>query len=102
MVLPDKMSSPPFPPPKPTAHLFFRPPIPADIPRLVALANSPTISRWLMNSFPHPYTPADAAFWVARCNGPLSESMSVDWAVCLKGEPEGTGPAGDGEEGVFI
>jgi RimJ/RimL family protein N-acetyltransferase len=36
----------------------------SDIPRLVALANNPAVSRYLKDSFPYPYTEQDASWWV--------------------------------------
>ncbi|KAI8825988.1 acetyltransferase [Fimicolochytrium jonesii] len=52
---------------------------PGDEPRLLQIANNPNIARNLTTMFPHPYTLADAEFWVA--------------ANRLKTSPEDTGPA---------
>jgi ribosomal-protein-alanine N-acetyltransferase len=37
----------------------------ADIDRLVTLANNKNVSRYLVDTFPYPYTTADAAWWIA-------------------------------------
>ncbi len=36
----------------------------SDIPRLVELANNKNVSRYLIHTFPYPYTAQDAQWWV--------------------------------------
>ncbi len=37
----------------------------SDLDRLVALANDEQVSRYLMDTFPYPYTAADADWWIS-------------------------------------
>lgn len=37
----------------------------SDADRLVFLANNPNVSRYLVDTFPYPYTQADAEWWIA-------------------------------------
>jgi len=39
--------------------------LPSDLGRLVSLANDENVSRYLVYTFPYPYTPADAEWWIA-------------------------------------
>ena len=48
----------------------------SDIPRLVELANNKNVSRYLIYTFPFPYTEQDAEWWVstgARENGAVTK-----------------------------
>jgi RimJ/RimL family protein N-acetyltransferase len=37
----------------------------SDLERLAALANNENVSRYLIYTFPHPYTRADAEWWIS-------------------------------------
>ncbi|KAF2401310.1 acyl-CoA N-acyltransferase [Trichodelitschia bisporula] len=76
-----------FPAPAPTKHLLFRPLHPTDAPRLASIANCPSISKWMLNTFPSPYTLSSAEGFIARCALPVDETKSVDWAICLHSLP---------------
>jgi RimJ/RimL family protein N-acetyltransferase len=39
--------------------------LPSDLERLVRLANDENVSRYLVYTFPHPYTRADAEWWIS-------------------------------------
>ena len=38
--------------------------LPSDLDRLVSLANDENVSRYLVYTFPYPYTKADAEWWI--------------------------------------
>src|SRR5260370_10857001 len=38
--------------------------IPSDLDRLVSLANNEDVSRYLLYTFPYPYTKADGEWWI--------------------------------------
>jgi [ribosomal protein S5]-alanine N-acetyltransferase len=38
--------------------------IPSDLDRLVSLANNENVSRYLLYTFPYPYTKADGEWWI--------------------------------------
>jgi RimJ/RimL family protein N-acetyltransferase len=49
--------------------------LPSDLDRLVRLANDENVSRYLIYTFPHPYTPADAEWWIgtgSKQNGAIT------------------------------
>ena len=49
--------------------ITLRPYRTSDVDRLVELANDPQVSRYLVYTFPYPYTRADAEWWVETgCN----------------------------------
>ncbi len=52
-----------------------------DAPRLVDLANNENVSRFLIYTFPYPYTRQDADWWIAigsRQNGALTKVIECD------------------------
>ena len=49
-------------------------------------ADNPNVSRFLLDRFPSPYTPADAEFWVALCQ---EQEPPVNFAIDIKGEVVG-------------
>jgi RimJ/RimL family protein N-acetyltransferase len=49
--------------------LILRPWKSSDADALVRHANNPSVCANLRDRFPHPYTPADARAWLARCAG---------------------------------
>ena len=53
---------------------------PSDAPNLVAQANNRAVWRNLTETFPHPYTDGDAAFWISFANEP-SRSLHLCIAV---------------------
>jgi RimJ/RimL family protein N-acetyltransferase len=65
--------------PGPTVHLREYRESDAEI--LVGLANNPRVSRYLTPLFPHPYSLADATWWVAtgcKADGAVSRAIVVD------------------------
>jgi RimJ/RimL family protein N-acetyltransferase len=58
----------------------------ADQPQLVRIANNRSIWRNLTDLFPHPYTEADARFWIDHANAP---SASLHLAIDVCGEAAG-------------
>jgi len=53
----------------------------SDAPRLVELANSQSISRYLVYTFPFPYTRADADWWIefgSKENGAQTKVIECD------------------------
>lgn len=50
----------------------------SDVDRLVELANNEAVSRFLIDSFPYPYTKADAQWWIrtGRCD---RISKVIEW-----------------------
>jgi ribosomal-protein-alanine N-acetyltransferase len=44
--------------------IYLRELIPSDLDRLVSLANNENVSRYLMYTFPYPYTDADGEWWI--------------------------------------
>jgi RimJ/RimL family protein N-acetyltransferase len=60
--------------------------LPADKSELVGIANSRAIWRNLTDLFPHPYTPADADFWVDHANdAPPSLHLAIEFGGRLAG-----------------
>lgn len=59
----------------------------ADVEALPAIANSKAIWQNLRDRFPHPYTPADARWWVDLCKS-AQDHMAV-FAVEVDGELAG-------------
>ena len=52
-----------------------------DIPRLVELANNKNVSRYLIYTFPYPYTTQDAQWWVrigAKENGAITKAIEFE------------------------
>ncbi|MBN8504284.1 MAG: GNAT family N-acetyltransferase [Burkholderiales bacterium] len=62
----------------------LRPWRPGDEAALARAANDDRILRWMSDTWPEPYTVADAAWWVNE--GSLAGST---WALCLKDVPQG-------------
>ncbi|MEM9531738.1 MAG: GNAT family protein [Pseudomonadota bacterium] len=55
----------------------------ADIPALVELANNENVSRYLVYTFPYPYTLADARWWIdtgASENGSVTKAIEFEGA----------------------
>lgn len=53
----------------------------ADIPTLVELANNENVSRYLVYTFPYPYTLEDAQWWVATgasANGAVTKAIELE------------------------
>ena len=49
--------------------------VPSDLDRLVRLANNENVSRYMVYTFPYPYTPADADWWIgtgSKQNGAIT------------------------------
>lgn len=63
----------------------------SDIDRLVELANNENVSRYLVSTFPFPYTMEDAAWWIAtgsKHNGAITrvieyQGLFVGWAQTI-------------------
>jgi [ribosomal protein S5]-alanine N-acetyltransferase len=49
-------------------------------------ANNPNVSRNMRDRFPHPYSRADAAWWIARAG---AQSPQTDFAIVVEGEAAG-------------
>jgi len=60
----------------------------ADIETLVSLANNERVSRYLIDTFPCPYTRSDAEFWIS--NG-SKQNDAVTKVICKDGAFAGTG-----------
>ena len=78
--------------PQPTASLDLgpcrlRPFADGDQPALVRHGNDWDVARWLRDSFPHPYTPADADQWVALASTQLRQTA---FAIEVGGEAVGS------------
>ena len=54
-----------------------------DIERLVFLANKQAVSRYLVYTFPYPYTRQNAEFWITRG---CKENGHTSKVICLEGE----------------
>jgi RimJ/RimL family protein N-acetyltransferase len=55
----------------------------ADIETLVSLANNERVSRYLIDTFPYPYTRTDAEFWISsgsKQNGAVTKVICKDGA----------------------
>ena len=53
----------------------------SDLERLVSLANNENVSRYLVYTFPHPYTVKDAEWWIAtgsKHNGAMTRVIEYD------------------------
>ena len=59
-----------------------------DFESLAKAANNPKISRWMRNTFPHPYTVDSAKTWISIAN---ASSPIRDLAIC---EPDGSAVIG--------
>lgn len=70
----------------------------ADKASLVANANNHRVWRNLADVFPHPYTDADAEFWLSFANTP---SRSIHFAIEYAGEAVG-GVGARAGEGIFV
>jgi [ribosomal protein S5]-alanine N-acetyltransferase len=56
----------------------------SDIGSLVALANNKNVSRYLVYTFPYPYTAQDAQWWVAigaKENGAITKAIECNGAL---------------------
>jgi ribosomal-protein-alanine N-acetyltransferase len=53
---------------------------------LVRHANNPNVSRNMRDRFPHPYTRADADWWIAHAG---AQSPQTDFAIVVDGEAAG-------------
>lgn len=63
-----------------SSRLIFRPWRERDIPALRRLANNRKISRWLKDSFPHPYTVADARAWIRESRQAQTRfALAIEW-----------------------
>lgn len=58
---------------------------PGDAERLAVIADDERIACWMSDTWPHPYTPADARWWVEE--GHVLEGRT--WALCLDDVPQG-------------
>jgi [ribosomal protein S5]-alanine N-acetyltransferase len=56
-----------------------------DAQRLALIANDERIAQWMSDTWPHPYTQADALWWVTDGHA----TMGRTWALCLHDEPQG-------------
>ena len=70
-----------------TARLILRPWAPGDEESLLRYADNWNVARHLRESFPHPYTRADAERWIAHNVG--VEGPALDFAITLDGEAIG-------------
>ena len=70
----------------PAGRCTLRPFRPADAPSLARHANNRRVWRNLRDAFPHPYTPADAEWYIARVAG---QSPVTTFAVDVGGEAVG-------------
>ncbi|MEO0425063.1 MAG: GNAT family N-acetyltransferase [Pseudomonadota bacterium] len=53
----------------------------SDLERLVELANNRKVSRYLIDTFPYPYTPADARWWISegcKANEAISRVITLE------------------------
>ena len=67
-------------------HFLIREWRPGDEESLVRDANNPNVSRNMRDRFPHPYTRADADWWIARAGG---QAPQTDFAIVVEGEAAG-------------
>ena len=56
---------------------------PSDATRLVSLANNQNVSRYLVDTFPYPYTQQDAEWWIATGS---TANQAITKVVQLDGE----------------
>ncbi|HSL89186.1 MAG TPA: GNAT family protein [Ignavibacteriaceae bacterium] len=63
----------------------------SDIDALIKYANNVNVSRWLMNTFPFPYTTDEAVIWLANCaaqdpetNFAIADDKELIGAIGLK------------------
>lgn len=70
----------------------------ADKASLIANANNRRVWRNLADIFPHPYTEADADFWISFANSP---SRSINFAIEFDGVAVG-GVGARAGEGIFV
>jgi RimJ/RimL family protein N-acetyltransferase len=57
----------------------------ADAERLAQIADDERIAAWMSDTWPHPYTLADAQWWVSEGHA----TMGRTWALCLHDVPQG-------------
>ena len=57
-----------------------------DVDGLLAVADDARVTRWMSSRFPHPYTRADAEFWIAKTT---SESPTETFALEIDGRIAG-------------
>lgn len=57
-----------------------------DLRDLVQIANNPSISRYLTNRFPSPYTEADAQAWITNCVLQATKGRLLSFAIEYKSE----------------
>jgi RimJ/RimL family protein N-acetyltransferase len=58
---------------------------PSDLSRLVSLANDESVSRYLVYTFPYPYTEADAKWWInegSKQNGATTRVIEYGGELC--------------------
>ena len=67
-------------------HFLIREWRPGDEESLVRHAHNPNVSRNMRDRFPHPYTRADADWWIARAGG---QAPQTDFAIVVEGEAAG-------------
>src|SRR5262249_53888978 len=48
-------------------------------------ANNFNVSRWMVDNFPHPYTQADAEFWVREGHA----ALGTNWAIAFEDQAVG-------------
>jgi ribosomal-protein-alanine N-acetyltransferase len=60
--------------------------LPSDLERLVILANNEELSRYLLYTFPHPYTRADAEWWISSGS---KENGAATRVIVYRGELAG-------------
>jgi [ribosomal protein S5]-alanine N-acetyltransferase len=56
-----------------------------DTDALCAVADDFLVARWMTRSFPHPYTRADAEWWIAVANDGVPERCAIDVGGALAG-----------------
>lgn len=83
-----------------TRRLILTPPDPSDASDLIAAVNDPEVVRWLAR-VPHPYTEADAAFFLEvvapaefPCMARLRDGGALVGMIGLKPGPDATGELG--------
>ncbi|HUN24649.1 MAG TPA: GNAT family protein [Anaerolineales bacterium] len=69
-----------------------------DVASLVSHANNHKVWRNLTDNFPHPYTQANAQFWVQYASQPIGKSLHL--AIVVDGQAVG-GIGVDGQAGIY-
>lgn len=54
-----------------------------DVQALIKYANNYNVSKWLKNTFPHPYTEDDAIVWLANC---AAQNPETNFAIASNDE----------------